>query len=408
MVRPLYCPKCAAQVHPDWPYCTHCGSRLDLEQNFGSKKANCASCGAAVSSSSAICPQCGSQLGTGDESLLPPRGVVSRGVTESRPPPPSSDSAHPGAAPDTSEDEIPICENCGAAVDTTGAYCWKCGVPLETGRDPFIPAPPAAPDRVGPREDSLGVYTQSSPARPRERSGQSRRRPPLTRRDVSRSAFLIVASALLLVSLFAGWYVVSATASYSYEEGPVTLNATSTQYPFNHYSETITCEGSANCFGNQTYTGTNSGSLATLYDLAAGLVVGAVITGVTGVIVSFAGGRNRARLTGNLALAALILSLMAPAIMFAAQPYVLNTQGAPGGSAQNQSAGPSPRTSYFGTCSGSGCGSALTPGETLNANWGPGLGWYLPIAAAAPLLLGRAFASGPKRAPFERTLYGPQ
>ena len=67
---PSFCPHCQAQVHPDWPFCSHCGSRLD------------------------------------------------------RTPPP-----------------IPVCENCGAAVDVQGAFCWKCGVPLLTGRQPFIPAP---------------------------------------------------------------------------------------------------------------------------------------------------------------------------------------------------------------------------------------------------------------------------
>ena len=82
--EPLLCPQCQAQVHPDWPFCSHCGWRLDQS------------------------------------------------------PPPS-----PRQAP-----LIPVCDNCRAAVDTTGAFCWRCGVPLSTGREPFIPANVVTPSRA--------------------------------------------------------------------------------------------------------------------------------------------------------------------------------------------------------------------------------------------------------------------
>ncbi len=77
MPEDTLCPRCQAQVQPDWPFCSHCGSRLDR--------------------------------------------------TPPSPPP------------------IPECHNCGATLDVTGAFCWKCGVPVATGREPFIPDPNAPP-----------------------------------------------------------------------------------------------------------------------------------------------------------------------------------------------------------------------------------------------------------------------
>jgi len=56
-----------------------------------------------------------------------------------------------------------ICSNCGSAVDTTGAFCWKCGVPLDTGREPFIPVP-GSPSETSPKEEMLSSYADS-PAR---------------------------------------------------------------------------------------------------------------------------------------------------------------------------------------------------------------------------------------------------
>ncbi len=66
---------------------------------------------------------------------------------------------------------IPVCENCGAAVDATGAFCWKCGVPLATGRQPLIPAPPDDANS-SPSGPGLPAYETSSarvPAAPDRR-----------------------------------------------------------------------------------------------------------------------------------------------------------------------------------------------------------------------------------------------
>jgi len=332
--------------------------------------------------------------------MLPTQGSIPRGATEPGSPVTSSSGEE--------EDEIPVCENCGAAVDTSGSYCWKCGVPLETGRDPFIPAPPEAAERAEPRDETLGVYDQSSRGGSRERVGRSGRRLPRTRRSNLRGVLLLVGLTLLLISLFLGWYTVSASASGSYAGGAVTVNATVTQFPFNHFSETLTCEGSNFCFASQTYTGTNSGNLASLYDVAAGLVAGSIIVGMAGVAVAFSTVRNRAKLAGSLALLAIILALLAPTVMFATQPYVLNSQGAPLGSSGNHTNGPSPRTSFFGSCSGASCGAAVTAGETDSATWGPGSGWYLGFVAAIPLVTGFLLDLGPKRISLERDIYRPR
>src|SRR5208282_4959121 len=189
MVEPLYCPKCAAQVHPDWSFCTHCGSRLDYESSLGDRSATCGNCGAAVSPSGATCWKCGSQLGTGEESMLPTQGSIPRGATEPGSPVTSSSGEE--------EDEIPVCENCGAAVHTRGSYCWEGGGPLEAGRDPFIPAPPEAAERAEPRDETLGVYDQSSRGGSRERVGRSGRRLPRTRRSNLRGVLLLVGLTLL-------------------------------------------------------------------------------------------------------------------------------------------------------------------------------------------------------------------
>ena len=400
MVEPRYCPKCAAQVHPDWSFCTHCGSRLEYENSLGDKSAACWNCGAAVSPSGATCWKCGSQLGTGEEPMLPTSERIPRGVTA---------QGSPGSSPSAPEEsEIPVCENCGATVDTSGSFCWKCGVPLETGRDPFIPAPPDLGERPEPREETLGVYNRSSPARSREPAGRFGRRLPRTRESNLRGGLLVAGFAILLVTLFVGWYSISASASDPYNGQTVTVNGTVTQFPFNHFSETLSCEGSNVCFASQTYTGTNSGSLAGLYDLAAGLVIGGMIVGLAGIGVAFSTLRNRSRLAGSLALLAILLALLAPTVMFATQPYVLNSQGAPIGSSGNSTNGPSPRTSFFGSCSGSGCGAAITAGETVSASWGPALGWYLSLAAALPLVLGFLTDRSPKRFSFERELYRPR
>ena len=103
------------------------------ENSLGDKSAACWNCGAAVSPSGATCWKCGSQLGTGEEPMLPTSERIPRGVTA---------QGSPGSSPSAPEEsEIPVCENCGATVDTSGSFCWKCGVPLETGRDPVHSGP---------------------------------------------------------------------------------------------------------------------------------------------------------------------------------------------------------------------------------------------------------------------------
>lgn len=320
-----------------------------------------------------------------------------------RPPGAMSNSA----APADEEEEILVCENCGAAVDPVGSYCWKCGVPLEMGTEPYAPAPPGPtqPYVPGPPSSPTGLpaYRSRTPA-PERFSG---RRSLRTRESNLRVVFLLLGLLLLLASVFLGWYATSATASYTYGGQPATLTGTATQYPFNHYFESVTCEGTASCFANNSFTASNSGNVAGLYDAVGAIAVGGIIAGVAGIAISLTGIRTRSKLVSLLALLAIVLTLSAPIVLLAAQPGVLSAQGAPGGSSGNPSTGASPRTSFFGSCSGTSCGSALTPGQTESADWGPGLGWYLALMAAIPLILGFLIGRAPARASLRQNIYGP-
>jgi len=345
------CPECLAQVHPDWPFCSHCGSRLNP-------------------SSSSV--------------TLPAHAVYSPAST-----------APPGS--------IPVCGNCGAAVDTTGSFCWKCGLPLVTGREPFIPAHPESADQPGTTAESVTVPVASIREQLGGFSTQSARRTPASKRAIVGGTLLLVGVALLLVSLFVGWYGISASAADTVSGSSFTISGTATYYPLNQLTETITCQGSSYCYlVNSTYSGPYAqgsfNSLGTLYNLVADLVIGGVIIGLAAASLAFTSGRKRSGWAGGLAIIAIILVVLAPTLLFAAQPAVLNSQG-------SSSGGSSPRSSFFGSCAGSGCGSSFEPGETISASWGPSIGWYLGLAAIAPLLAGLFVVLGKREGSPDRFVY---
>ena len=86
---------------------------------------HCSHCGAGLLPSHNFCSHCGAKV-------------------LARPP--------PGPSP------IPVCENCAAEVDLHAAFCWKCGVPLETGAAPWMPA--SALEAGGSRE---AVWAKTAP-----------------------------------------------------------------------------------------------------------------------------------------------------------------------------------------------------------------------------------------------------
>jgi hypothetical protein len=336
--EPLLCPQCLAQVHPDWPFCTHCGSRLKLE----------------------------------------PAPVQSP----------------------TSEPSIPVCSNCGAAVDTSGAFCWKCGVPLSTGREPFIPAnlePGTEADDVSVEEAEPRSFKEH-----RRKSKKRRNQGPTSARSVAAGIVLFVGVVLLVSSLLIGWYSVTARATGSEQGTTAYVNGTEVYYPLNQYSLQLTCAGSSYCPQNETETSSYSqgtfDSIGTLYDIVAAFVIGGFALGFCAGVIAIASRRLGSRLVLGLALIAIILAVLAPTILMVAQPSVLSSQ-------RGSSSGSGDWSSFFGSCSGSNCGQSLVQGVGLNATWGPSLGWYLALSATAPLIAGLFLGRTPRAKSASESVY---
>jgi hypothetical protein len=300
---------------------------------------------------------------------------------------------------------IPVCGNCGAAVDTSGAFCWKCGVPLETGREPFIPAHPESADQPRGAPEPPVVASASLRADLRRFSHRPSRGSRFSRRSIISGILLLSGIALLVVSLLVGWYAVSATASSEVSGTSFTVSATETYYPLNQISEAFTCQGYSGCPQIETtsWTSYSQGtfdSIGTLYDMVSVFVISAIILGLVAAFLFFTGGRQRSRWAQALVLVAIALAMLAPTILFAAQPAVLNSQG-------TSSGGSSPRTSFFGSCSGSGCATSLPYSGALSASWGPSVGWYLCLVAFALLIVGLYVYRGPRVGSPDRVVYEP-
>jgi|HubBroStandDraft_1064217.scaffolds.fasta_scaffold128916_1 hypothetical protein len=349
----LLCPGCHAQVHPGWTFCTHCGLRIG-ESRY---------------------------VGTG-ASASPPTQL-----------------------------QIPVCDNCGAAVDTTGAFCWKCGVPLATGREPFIPQPTELAEDPEFRSDSLSEYGESSGRDLRVAYGRAGGKPSASRRSIVAGILLISGVALLLLTLFVGWYVISATASDSIGGQSFTEVEQEIFHPLDQVTVSLSCDGSSYCATNSTTTGPYSqagyNTVGTLYTVVSILVIGGVLAGLASAGLLLAGRPARARLARILAILSILLVLIAPTLLFAAQPAVLNSESTSSGGSANETGGSSPRTSFFGSCSAGGCGEGTSNGISLNASWGPSTGWYLDLVALVPLLIGAVLMQGPRAGKTGSTIYQP-
>ena len=286
-------------------------------------------------------------------------------------------------------------------MDTSGAFCWKCGVPLATGREPFIPAHPPAPEE--PEPESLTVRMVSHSGRI---AGSARTAPAENargKRPVVATVLLLLAAAVLVSSLFVSWYATSESVSTTILDSHFTVNGTASFYPLDHVSVSLTCTGSVYCFGNTTRTGSysqsNLTSLGSLYDVVSGLVIGSVVLVVGAVAVALITGTKGTRWAVVLVLLAVILAGIAPALLFADQPSVIKSNG-------SSSTGPGPGNSFVGSCSGTGCGGSNISGSNDHASWGPSLGWYLPFLALAPLVLGFFSVRGRRAASPGASFYG--
>jgi hypothetical protein len=207
---------------------------------------------------------------------------------------------------------------------------------------------------------------------------------------------------LLVVSLFVAWYSVSANGEEVSGGTPLAITGSLTFYPLNEFSIKWTCQGSSSCFpnssGTEAYPQGTFDSIGTLYDFVAGLVIFGIVLGTAGVLLSILGGRRRSGWPGVLTFVAILVLVAAPVLLAVAQPSVLSSSG-------GSSGGSSPDSSFFGSCSGSACGSSLTPGETINGSWGPGVGWYLCLVGAVLLLAGLLLGRGQRGEPRPPSVY---
>lgn len=327
------CPECQAQVHPDWFFCTHCGIR--------------------IAEYPTIVPLAKLPLQPGE----------------------------------------PACENCGASVDTSGSFCWKCGVPLATGRAPFIPAHPEAPAESGlaPESDQLLDLEHQAESESVSRAPRAKRH--FSSKTVAGSAILLLGVAIIVFAVLSGWYTYSLVASEQVSGNNYTVSASVTLYPLDQLIETVTCQGGSGCGSiNSTFTGSYSqggaDGVGALYELSAGLLLGGIASAIGAVVLAFRDRRVRSRWMGTLAVLSILLVAVAPTLLLIAQPYVITADGAPYTGPGSVNAGSSPRTSFFGSCSGTDCGLSSSSGVFDSGSWGPSLGWYLSYAGLGALFAG--------------------
>jgi hypothetical protein len=303
---------------------------------------------------------------------------------------------------------VPVCENCGAAVDTTGAFCWKCGVPLATGRDPFIPEDAPTSSTIEPTNQLLQHSGPSARARGRahpaslETRNLSRRRSPLA------GAFILAGIVLLVLSSLFGWYSTQVNATYLGPPGGHSQESgTEVIYLLNYYTLDFSCSGSPYCPSNLSQTGpyadSDVQSLGFMWILLSGLVVAAIVLGVVGAALAFTRQRDPRRVLRFATLLMIALVALSPAMLAFGQPALIKSN-------ESSTSGqvPPPGTTFYGSCTGASCGVNPGQGELISENWGPSLGWYLCLLAIAPLAIGYLMIRDRPRpsnqaAPFEAT-----
>ena len=199
----------------------------------------------------------------------------------------------------------------------------------------------------------------------------------------------IAASVVLIVTLFVGWYVVSASGSNS----GTTFNGVETFDLGQTVSVSISCSGfycpSSTPSNTTTYSAAGLNNTGHLYALMQIVVLIGAIFGIIGGLVLLLTGQNKYRSWATyLILVAVILAIFAPVGLAVLQPTTLSHDNYSRGNGTQAS----PATSFFGSCSGTSCSNG---GGQVNemGNWGPGLGWYLAIFAFGLFLTSVLLAS---------------
>jgi hypothetical protein len=218
-----------------------------------------------------------------------------------------------------------------------------------------------------------------------------------------------VGAALLLVTLFLGWYSMSLGSGASV--------ARETFYPA--ATQLWGSQGGSSYSNLTSYSTVFMGETGMLYLVVTGLiVVGALMGFLTVYLIRSGIGRKHRRLVPSLAVLVVALALAGPMLVAVAQPATLCSEGAPtstpffagpsndstgtspdcgweivspdnGGYAFASGIGPGPQSSFFGTQNVSG--QPLT--------WGPSDGWYVSVLASVTLLVGVFFLFRGARGP---------
>ncbi len=266
------CPQCHSSIHADWPYCSHCGSRLWTGPIPPPPIPVCRHCGAQVDPTGSFCWWCGVPVFTGRGPILPSK-------SESSPPTETAEEAPPVGGP-------------------------------PSRAAPGKPSPPAPAAKPNARRSVLGAsllvvgivvllvslfvgwYTVSSTATD----------------EVSGSTFTASATANL----------------YPFNYLSESFNCQGSSYCFSNSTYT------------GSYAQGSFASLGTLYDVVTGLILGGIALGCAAVALAFAGGYRKKVWAGRLAVLAVVVVILAPTLPALTQPSILSSQGTSSGGASPQ------------------------------------------------------------------------
>jgi len=358
----------------------------------------CPKCGTTIPPGHAFCYKCGAPRYE-PGAAVSDQGPVHRvrmGVPRPPPPPPSPPPAAPPqpgwTAPPTTipspEARTTVCGNCGATVDAESGKCWKCGSEFE----PEATSAQASWSPPGSHPELIAFAAKE----------RARRRSASPHRSVIGGTLFLIGVVMLIVTLFVGWYAATATATTTSGSGSTSVTGTETFYPLNQVMASFSCSGQS-CNGTLSTTDSYSQAgihdVGNLYTIVVVFVSAGIALTLAAAVFALTSAGRRSGWALLLAVIGIVLVAAAPTILLGAQPSLLKSDEGGSGGAASGNATASPASSFFGSCSGSGCGGTLANGQSASGSWGPSWGWYLCLAALAPLVTGFLLVRSQKRAP---------
>lgn len=198
----------------------------------------------------------------------------------------------------------------------------------------------------------------------------------MARKGMIGGLVMVIGAILLVVSLLVGWYAVTGSIGSGAFSGTLTLTLKpGSQYTYSASAAGLsisnTCSysgsnGTTGCVGNLAKTGQ-------LYSIVEYLLIVGIIVGFLGAILAMMSGGRRKGAVMGLAVIALLVAIVAPMVLLAAQPGAIKSDlGSSSGGFGSNNTGP--QSSFFGSSNG--------------FTWGPSTGWYLSIGAFVLFLIG--------------------